>query len=186
MQRENESSPEGTANTNPTRVVQRRKTSLGYLRVESTIRGVCRVVIEDADDGVAAESDGPKANGASVDNARAAAGHEALQKIAQWIEEPRAQLQVNVDIGGTAFQRRVWDALRAIPSGETRSYAEVARAIGAPRATRAVAQACGANPVALVIPCHRVVRSDGGLGGFRWGIERKRALLEREARALHG
>ena len=81
----------------------------------------------------------------------------------------------------TAFQKQVWNALQQIPYGETRSYAEVASAIGQPRAVRAVAQACGANPTALVVPCHRVVRSDGSLGGYHWGIERKKTLLEQEA-----
>ena len=82
-----------------------------------------------------------------------------------------------------AFQQRVWQALRTIPPGETASYAEIAARIGAPTATRAVAQACGANTLAVAIPCHRVVRSDGALSGYRWGVERKRALLERESGA---
>ncbi|MCL3859471.1 methylated-DNA--[protein]-cysteine S-methyltransferase [Actinotalea sp. K2] len=93
-------------------------------------------------------------------------------------DRPRTDLPV--DLHGTAFQARVWDALRRIPAGQTRSYTEVAEAIGAPAAVRAVASACGANPVALVIPCHRVVRSDGSLGGYRWGLEVKRRLLETE------
>ena len=85
-----------------------------------------------------------------------------------------------LDLRGTAFQERVWQALRAIPAGETQSYQQVAGALGVPQAVRAVASACGANPVAVAVPCHRVVRSDGGLSGYRWGIEHKRALLERE------
>ncbi|HKC40184.1 MAG TPA: methylated-DNA--[protein]-cysteine S-methyltransferase, partial [Gemmatimonadales bacterium] len=89
-------------------------------------------------------------------------------------------LDLPLDIRATAFQRRVWQELQRIPFGKTRSYAEVARRIGEPKATRAVAQACGKNPVALVIPCHRVVREDGALGGYRWGVERKEALLEGE------
>jgi AraC family transcriptional regulator of adaptative response/methylated-DNA-[protein]-cysteine methyltransferase len=86
-------------------------------------------------------------------------------------------------VAGTAFQQRVWRALRAIPAGATVSYADIARRIDAPTSFRAVAQACGANPVALAIPCHRVVRGDGGLSGYRWGIARKQALLDREGRA---
>ena len=86
-----------------------------------------------------------------------------------------------LDLRGTAFQTRVWQALRAIPKGATKSYAEVARAMGMPKAVRAVAQACAANPLAVGVPCHRVVRSDGGLSGYRWGVERKKALLAREA-----
>jgi len=87
-------------------------------------------------------------------------------------------------VRATAFQRRVWEALRRIPYGSTRSYTEVARAIGRPSATRAVARACATNPAALVIPCHRVVSADGGLGGYRWGVKRKRTLLERERAAV--
>jgi len=83
-------------------------------------------------------------------------------------------------VRATAFQRRVWEALRKIPYGSTRSYAEIARGIGNPKATRAVARACATNPAAIVIPCHRVVREDGDLGGYRWGLDRKRALLQRE------
>ncbi len=89
-----------------------------------------------------------------------------------------------LDLRGTAFQRRVWQALRAIPAGHTATYAEIAQRIGAPQAVRAVAGACAANPLAVVIPCHRVLRSDGALSGYRWGVPRKRALLENEARAL--
>ena len=93
------------------------------------------------------------------------------------------RLDLSIDVQATAFQSRVWDALRDIPYGQTRSYAQIAEAIGEPRAVRAVARACATNPVAVVVPCHRVVRNDGALSGYRWGVERKRALLERE-RAL--
>ncbi len=89
--------------------------------------------------------------------------------------------ELPLDLRGTAFQRRVWDALRRIPAGKTSTYAEIAAAIGEPTSSRAVAQACGANPVAVVVPCHRVVRSDGGISGYRWGVDRKRALLARES-----
>ena len=89
-----------------------------------------------------------------------------------------------MDVRGTAFQQRVWQALLAVPSGETVSYTEIARRIGAPASVRAVAQACAANSLAVAIPCHRVVRTDGELSGYRWGVERKRALLHREASAL--
>jgi AraC family transcriptional regulator of adaptative response/methylated-DNA-[protein]-cysteine methyltransferase len=91
-----------------------------------------------------------------------------------------------VDLAGTEFQRRVWAALREVPSGETVTYAELARRIGRPAAVRAVAGACAANPAAVVVPCHRVVRSDGGLGGYRWGVERKAALLEVESSGASG
>ena len=97
------------------------------------------------------------------------------------VERPRHALELPLDIRGTAFQQRVWSALRAIPAGHTASYGQIAARIKAPRAVRAVAQACAANPLAVAIPCHRVVRSDGTLAGYRWGIERKRELLRREA-----
>ena len=91
-----------------------------------------------------------------------------------------------LDVRGTTFQWRVWEALQRIPKGSTRTYAEIARELGQPSAARAVARACASNPLALVIPCHRVVRGDGGLGGYRWGIERKRELLEREEASRAG
>ncbi len=97
------------------------------------------------------------------------------------VEAPGQNLDLPLDIRGTAFQQRVWQALRAIPSGRTSTYAEIAQALGHPKAARAVAQACAANPLAVAIPCHRVVRADGGLSGYRWGVERKRKLLDREA-----
>ena len=106
---------------------------------------------------------------------------EALvAKVVGFVEAPRIGLDLPLDVRGTAFQQRVWQALRAIPAGSTASYAEIARRIGAPKAVRAVAPACAANPLAVAIPCHRVVRTDGALSGYRWGVERKRALLERE------
>lgn len=100
-----------------------------------------------------------------------------------FLKAPENGFSLPLDIAGTAFQEQVWQALRNIPAGVTASYADVARAIGKPKSVRAVAQACGANPVAIAIPCHRVVRSDGGLGGYRWGIERKKSLLAREQAA---
>jgi AraC family transcriptional regulator of adaptative response/methylated-DNA-[protein]-cysteine methyltransferase len=96
------------------------------------------------------------------------------------VEAPQHGLDLPLDVRGTAFQRRVWRALSKVPVGSTASYADIAKTIGAPGAVRAVAQACGANPLAVAIPCHRIVRSDGALSGYRWGVERKRALLDRE------
>ena len=104
-----------------------------------------------------------------------------VTKVVRSIETPDTVLDLPLDVGGTAFQRRVWQALRQIPCGTTASYQDIADRIGSPRSVRAVAQACGANALAVAIPCHRVVRADGDLSGYRWGIERKRALLEREA-----
>lgn len=104
-----------------------------------------------------------------------------LKVVATQINHPDAKLDLPLDAQGTDLQKAVWAALRAIPAGTTVSYAEVARTIGRPTAARAVAQACGANPLAVITPCHRVVRADGGLSGYRWGVERKRRLLAREA-----
>ena len=100
------------------------------------------------------------------------------------IETPHQARTLPLDIRGTAFQRRVWQALQTIPPGETRSYAQLATALGTPTAARAVAGACAANPLAIAVPCHRIVCGDGSLSGYRWGVERKRALLEREAQGV--
>ena len=99
------------------------------------------------------------------------------------VENPAAGFDLPLDVRGTAFQQRVWQALREIPAGTTASYADIAERLGAPKAVRAVAGACAANDIAVAIPCHRVVRNDGTLSGYRWGVERKRALLDREAAA---
>lgn len=104
------------------------------------------------------------------------------QRLLEWLEYPKAYPDIPLDQVGTPFQLRVWAALCTIPSGETRSYQAIARSLGMPNATRAVANACAANRLALIIPCHRVIRSDGSLSGYRWGSARKQALLEREAR----
>jgi AraC family transcriptional regulator of adaptative response/methylated-DNA-[protein]-cysteine methyltransferase len=105
-------------------------------------------------------------------------------RIVRFITAPERNLDLPLDIQGTAFQARVWRALQKIPLGKTASYTEIAAALGQPRAVRAVAQACAANKLALLVPCHRVIRSDGDLGGYRWGLERKRALLARERAAV--
>src|SRR5262249_11364038 len=105
---------------------------------------------------------------------------QLVSKVVGFVEAPQRGLDLPLDVRGTAFQQRVWQALRDIPSGSTASFAEVAARIGRPKAVRAVAQACAANSIAVAIPCHRVVRSDGGASGYRWGVQRKRALLERE------
>jgi AraC family transcriptional regulator of adaptative response/methylated-DNA-[protein]-cysteine methyltransferase len=105
-----------------------------------------------------------------------------VAKVVGVVDAPRVGLDLPLDVRGTAFQQRVWQALRDIPAGETVSYRELAERIGAPAAVRAVAGACAANTLAVAIPCHRVVRNDGALSGYRWGVERKRALLERERR----
>jgi AraC family transcriptional regulator of adaptative response/methylated-DNA-[protein]-cysteine methyltransferase len=104
-----------------------------------------------------------------------------LSLVASFIEQPRLERKFGIDVQGTDFQRQVWQALRDIPPGSTVSYAQIARRIGRPRSVRAVAGACAANKIAVAIPCHRVLRSDGDISGYRWGVERKRKLLEREA-----
>ena len=103
-----------------------------------------------------------------------------LEQTKKLAEETSATNDLALDIHGTPFQKQVWTALRAIPTGKLSTYAEIAKKIGKPKAVRAVAQACGANKIAIVIPCHRVVRSDGSLSGYRWGVERKAALLQQE------
>jgi AraC family transcriptional regulator of adaptative response/methylated-DNA-[protein]-cysteine methyltransferase len=103
--------------------------------------------------------------------------------VISFVEDPGRNLDLPLDIRGTAFQRRVWDALRRIPRGSTATYADIAKAIGAPKAMRAVGRACGSNPIAVAIPCHRVVGSNGSLTGYRGGIERKRALLAKETKS---
>ncbi|MDD2867798.1 bifunctional DNA-binding transcriptional regulator/O6-methylguanine-DNA methyltransferase Ada [Neomegalonema sp.] len=157
------------------------ESSLGAILVAQSDRGVCAITLgDDPEDLVRDLQDRfPKAELIGGD-----AGFEALvARVVGFVEAPRIGLDLPLDMRGTAFQERVWQALRRIPAGETLSYAEVARRIGEPRAARAVAQACGANKIAVAIPCHRVVRNDGALSGYRWGVERKRALLDKEARA---
>jgi AraC family transcriptional regulator of adaptative response/methylated-DNA-[protein]-cysteine methyltransferase len=100
--------------------------------------------------------------------------------VARYVDGESQRIRMPLDVRASRFQRRVWDALCAIPRGRTRSYSELAAALGMPHGARAVARACATNPVAVVVPCHRVVARDGGLAGYRWGVERKRALLDRE------
>jgi len=152
--------------------------SLGAILVAASERGVCAIFIGDDPDHLT------QALQDRFRNAEFVAGDGGFEqwvaRIVGLVEAPRLGLDLPLDIRGTAFQQRVWQALREIPAGKTMSYAEVARHIGAPRAVRAVAGACAANPIAVVIPCHRVVRNDGALSGYCWGVERKRALLDRE------
>jgi AraC family transcriptional regulator of adaptative response/methylated-DNA-[protein]-cysteine methyltransferase len=156
-------------------------TSLGRLLVAATERGVCRVALGDNDAALEAEliAEFPAAQ---VVEDKSGKLHGWVTAILAYLDGREPDLDLPLDIRATAFQRRVWQELQKIPFGKTRTYAEVAKAIGQPRATRAVAQACANNPAALVIPCHRVIRGDGELGGYRWGVERKEALLEREKR----
>ncbi len=154
---------------------------LGRLLVARTERGVCAIRMGEDDgellDGLAREF--PAATLQRDDPGMA----ETVSAIANYLAGQQPALDLPLDVRATAFQRRVWEALQAIPYGETRSYRQIAEAIGQPGAVRAVGQACAANPIAPVIPCHRALRSDGGLGGYRWGLARKRKLLESEKMA---
>ncbi|HEX2691839.1 MAG TPA: bifunctional DNA-binding transcriptional regulator/O6-methylguanine-DNA methyltransferase Ada [Kofleriaceae bacterium] len=153
--------------------------TLGSILVAATQRGVCAILLGDDPEMLVhdLEQRFPRARLVGGDP-----GFERLvAQVVGLVEQPQLGTALPLDIRGTAFQQRVWSALCQIPAGETASYAEVAIRIGAPKAVRAVAQACAANALAVAIPCHRVVRTDGGLAGYRWGIERKRALLAREA-----
>lgn len=152
--------------------------SLGAVLVACSERGVCAILLGDEPQALLDDLQRrfPKATLVGGD-----ADFEAIvAKVLGFIEAPRAGLDLPLDIRGTAFQQRVWQALARIEPGTTASYAEVAASIGAPNAVRAVAGACAANALAVAVPCHRVVRTDGGLSGYRWGVERKRELLARE------
>jgi AraC family transcriptional regulator of adaptative response/methylated-DNA-[protein]-cysteine methyltransferase len=153
--------------------------SLGSILVARSERGVCAIFLGDDPDALARELQDrfPRATLIGGD----AAFEEVVAKVVGLVEAPGLGIDLPLDVRGTAFQQRVWRALREIPAGSTLSYREIADRIGAPASVRAVAHACAANPLAVAIPCHRVVRSDGALAGYRWGVERKRALLQREA-----
>jgi AraC family transcriptional regulator of adaptative response/methylated-DNA-[protein]-cysteine methyltransferase len=153
--------------------------SLGSILVAKSAKGVCAILLGDDPDQLVRDLQDrfPRANLIGAD----AEFEELVAKIVGFVEAPAVGLDLPLDVRGTAFQQRVWQALRKIPAGSTASYSDIAQRIGAPKSVRAVAQACAANAIALAIPCHRVVRHDGALSGYRWGVERKRALLEREA-----
>jgi len=152
--------------------------SLGSILVAQSARGVCAIMLGENPDALVRklQDQFPRAKLVGGE-----AGFEQLvAKVVGLVEAPGVGLDLPLDVRGTAFQQRVWQALREIPAGETVSYTELASRIGAPKSVRAVAQACGANRLAVAIPCHRVVRNDGSLSGYRWGVERKRTLLARE------
>jgi AraC family transcriptional regulator of adaptative response/methylated-DNA-[protein]-cysteine methyltransferase len=151
---------------------------LGEILVAATDKGICAILLGDDAGALAAELKErfPRARltEATADFAR------TVEDVVRFVESPQLGLELPLDVRGTVFQQRVWRELRAIPAGERASYSEIAERIGAPQSTRAVAYACASNALAVAIPCHRVVRQDGALSGYRWGVERKRALLERE------
>ncbi len=152
--------------------------SLGRILVARTGKGVCAILL--GDDPKVLAHDLRERFPRAVLTEGGVEVERLLTAVSSFIEAPARGLDLPLDAQGTEFQCRVWEALRRIPAGKTASYTDVARRIGAPNSVRAVAQACGANPIAVAIPCHRVVRSDGDLSGYRWGVDRKRALLERE------
>ena len=155
--------------------------SLGSILVAATGKGVCAILFGDDPDALVRDLQDrfPKARLIGADGEF----ERLVATVVGFVEAPAQGLDLPLDVRGTAFQQRVWQALRRIPSGSTASYAEIAQRIGQPKAVRAVAQACAANALAVAIPCHRVVRTDGAVSGYRWGVERKRALLDREKAA---
>jgi AraC family transcriptional regulator of adaptative response/methylated-DNA-[protein]-cysteine methyltransferase len=155
--------------------------SLGSILVAATEKGVCCVLFGDDPDTLVRDLQDhfPKANLLGAD----AEFEGTVARVVGFIDEPRTSFDLPLDVQGTAFQRKVWDALTRIPVGHTASYTDIAAAIGRPSAVRAVAQACASNALAVAIPCHRVVRANGDLSGYRWGVERKRELLSRESKA---
>jgi AraC family transcriptional regulator, regulatory protein of adaptative response / methylated-DNA-[protein]-cysteine methyltransferase len=157
------------------------ESSVGVILVARSDRGICAILMGDDPAQLVRDLHDrfPGANLIDGDGDF----EQLVSKVVGFVESPGVSLALPLDVRGTAFQQRVWQALREIPLGSTASYTDIAKRIGSPKSVRAVAQACGANPLALAIPCHRVVKNDGALSGYRWGVERKRALLEREARA---
>ena len=155
--------------------------SLGSILVAASERGVCAIHLGDDPDALARQLQD------QFPRAKLIGGDKKFERLVAevvgFIEAPARGLNLPLDVRGTAFQQRVWQALRKIPVGSTASYTDIAKRIGSPSSMRAVARACAANTLAVAIPCHRVVRNDGAPSGYRWGVERKRALLQREGRA---
>lgn len=152
--------------------------SLGAILVAATDKGICCILMGD-DPELLARDLQDRFPAAELEGADAGFA-EVVARVVGFVEAPAIGLDLPLDLRGTVFQQRVWEALRQVPSGSTVSYAELAERIGLPSGARAIAGACAANPIAVAVPCHRVVRTDGALSGYRWGVERKRALLERE------
>jgi AraC family transcriptional regulator, regulatory protein of adaptative response / methylated-DNA-[protein]-cysteine methyltransferase len=155
------------------------ESDLGWALIAATDRGICRIDLDADPEALTARLADAFPQAQVVDDD--AALRETVRRVLALLERPAHGLDLPLDIQGTAFQRRVWAALQEIPVGEIRTYGGVASSIGQPNAARAVARACAANPLAVAIPCHRVVRADGALGGYRWGLDRKAQLLARES-----
>jgi AraC family transcriptional regulator of adaptative response/methylated-DNA-[protein]-cysteine methyltransferase len=158
------------------------QTPLGFLMIGATDRGICFIQFGDSEKELERQiiAEYPQATHATMPQAQDATFGAWMRALGDYLEGSSRSLELPLDVRGTAFQMRVWRYLQTIPYGEVQSYAEVARGIGRPTAARAVAQACASNAVALAIPCHRVIRGSGELGGYRWGLPRKRTLLDRE------
>jgi AraC family transcriptional regulator of adaptative response/methylated-DNA-[protein]-cysteine methyltransferase len=152
--------------------------SLGSILVAQSARGICAILLGDDAEALVRDVQDRFPRATLIGGDRGF--EQTIAQVIAVVETPAQGLELPLDVRGTAFQQRVWQALRGIPPGTTASYADIARRVGAPGGARAVAKACAANPVAVLIPCHRVVRTDGALSGYRWGIERKRDLLARE------
>lgn len=155
------------------------QSSLGAILVAASERGVCSILLGDDPQALVRDLQDRFPNAELIGGD--AAFEQLVATVVGLVEAPAIGVDLPLDVRGTAFQQRVWQALRAIPAGSTATYSEIAARIGSPKSVRAVAQACAANPLAIAIPCHRVVRTDGNLAGYRWGVERKRQLLAREA-----
>ena len=157
---------------------------LGKVLVAQTATGVCAVLLGDSEqellDELRSRTAGAELQAGQKGSGRTGSDPTAAAAVVALIRNPDQAVRLQLDLRGTRFQQKVWQQLCAIPCGSTMSYSQVARSIGHPTAARAVAGACAANPIAVVIPCHRVIAADGGLGGYRWGIERKRRLLQAE------
>jgi AraC family transcriptional regulator, regulatory protein of adaptative response / methylated-DNA-[protein]-cysteine methyltransferase len=157
------------------------RSSLGSILVAHSELGVCAILLGDDPEQLRRDLRRrfPRVSLIAGDQQ----SEHVVAQAAKLVETPGLRFDLPLDVRGTEFQQQAWQALRDIPAGETASYSDIARRIGSPRSVRAVAQACGANNLAVAIPCHRVVRNDGDLSGYRWGVDRKRALLEREGAA---
>ncbi len=155
--------------------------SMGSILAAQTERGVCAILIGDDAEQLVRDLQDRFPNAKLVGDA--AEYQDLVAKVVGLVENPKSGIDLPLDIQGTAFQQRVWKALQEIPPGTTATYTEIAARIGMPKAVRAVAQACGANSLAIAIPCHRVIRNDGSLSGYHWGVERKRTLIQREKQA---
>ena len=157
------------------------KCALGRVLVAHSVNGVCAILIGADHDELEADLAARFPRATLVANE--AVVHDDLAKVIRFVDKPAEGLHLTLDMRGTPLQRRVWEKLRTIPVGTTMTYTELARSVGAPNSVRAVAGACASNPIALAVPCHRVVGSNGDLAGYYWGIERKRELIKKEATA---